>query len=443
MGSRFDLVIRGGTLVGTNSLGLADIGVCDGKIAEVGSICASAACEVLDAAGLHILPGCIDSHVHFRTPGLPGKETFETGSAAALLGGVCTVFDMPNTDPPLVDAAALEERFRLAKGAMHVDFAFWLGASRTNLEWLSAGERVCGVAGVKLFMGASTGDLLVEDDESIRAVLEAGTRRVAVHAEDEYRLRSRFAHRRVGNPESHPKWRDAEAARLGTERLLRVAQATSRPVHVLHVSTLEEIPLLAASRSIATAEATPHHLTLAAEEVYAEFGTRVQVNPPIRGRKHRDALFKALREGLFDTLGSDHAPHTLEEKSRTYPESPSGFPGVATMLPVMLEHVAAERLSLLRLSKLLSSGPARAFGIQRKGRVSAGYDADLTLVDLGARRRIEDGPGISKVGWTPYAGMRVRGWPIATVLRGRVAMRDGEILRAPQGRPVACRQSPS
>ena len=440
MRSKFDLVVHGGVLVGPRGVAAAEIGVRNGTIAEIGDIAVSAGREVLDASGLHILPGCIDSHVHFRTPGFPSKETFESGSAAALRGGICTVFDMPNTDPPLTSAAALEDRIRLADGTMRVDFAFWAGAARTNLDWLQAAEQERGVAGVKLFMGASTGDLLVEDDAGVRSVLAAGTRRVAVHAEDEARLRSRMDHRCSGRPETHPIWRDAEAARLGTERLIRLARAAERPVHVLHVSTREEIPLLQAARGITTAEATPHHLTLAAEEVYADLGSRAQVNPPIRSRKHRDALFAALRDGLFDTIGSDHAPHTLAEKAEPYPASPSGFPGVATTLPVMLEHVAAGRLALTRLSKLLSSGPATVFGILGKGFVSVGYDADLTLVDLRAERRIEDSQLVSRVGWTPYAGMRVRGWPVATILRGHVAMREGEILGAPRGRSVAFRQ---
>ncbi len=436
MRSNFDLVVHGGTLVGPDGSEEADLGVRHGKIAEVGTVSASAGVQALNASGLHVLPGCIDSHVHFRTPGAPWKETYETGSAAALRGGICTVFDMPNTDPPLTGPDALEGRFRLAEGSSHVDFAFWAGAGRNNLDWLRSAEREGGVAGVKLFMGASTGDLLVDDDAGVRSVLEAGVRRVAVHAEDEARLRSRLDLRRRGEPDSHPVWRDAEAARLGTERLIRLAGAAGRPVHVLHVSAKEEIPLLSAARRIATAEATPHHLTFAAEDAYEVLGSRLQVNPPIRGREHRDALFAALREGLFDTLGSDHAPHTLAEKSTPYPQSPSGFPGVATMLPVMLEHVAAGRLTLPRLAGLLSSGPARAFGIVGKGRISAGYDADLTLVDLRVQRRIADGPHVSQAGWTPYAGMRVRGWPVATILRGAVAMREGDILGPPRGRPV-------
>ena len=437
MAARFDLVVHGGTLVADGRIGVADVGVRDGKIAAIGAIPPAAGELAFDAARLHVLPGCIDSHVHFRTPGAAWKETFATGSAAALRGGICTVFDMPNTRPPLTTPAALADRLRLAAGQMHVDFAFWAGAARDNADWLPAAERAPGVAGVKLFMGASTGDLLVEDDPGIAAILAAGTRRVAVHAEDEARLRRRRRWCRPGRPESHPVWRDAEAARLATERLLRLAREAGRPVHVLHVSSREEIPLLQAGRDIATAEVTPHHLTLAAGEAYARLGTRAQVNPPIRAAAHRDALFAALRAGLFDTIGSDHAPHGREEKATAYPGSPSGFPGVATLLPVMLDHVAAGRLDLARLAGLLSAGPARVFGIFGKGHLRPGFDADLTLVDLAAERRIEDGDHLSRSGWSPYAGMRVRGWPVAVVLRGRPVMREGEILSPPSGRVVA------
>jgi len=432
----FDLLLRGGVMVGPEGVRQADIGIRDGRIAEVGSLASGTAREILRVSGLHVLPGLIDSHVHFRTPGGAESETFESGSRAALLGGVCTVFDMPNTQPPLVDAAALAERLRLAKGCMHVDYAFWLGATRSNGNWLRRAERQDGVAGVKLFMGSSTGDLLVDDDAGVEEVLAAGRRRVAVHAEDEARLRQRAGMRLAGKPESHSVWRDAEAARKAVERLLSLARRHRRPVHVLHVSAKDELPLLAAGRDLATAEATPHHLTLAAESAYPRLGARAQVNPPIRGRAHRAALWAALGRGLFDTLGSDHAPHGLDRKSAEYPRTPSGFPGVATLLPVMLTHVAAGRLSLQRMTELLTWGPARVFGVQGKGRIAEGNQADLTVVDVRARRRIEDGTWASRVGWTLYAGLVAWGWPVMTVLRGRVVLREGEVLGAAAGAPV-------
>jgi dihydroorotase len=207
-------------------------------------------------------------------------------------------------------------------------------------------------------------------------------------------------------------------------------------VHVLHVSTAEELPLLAEARDLATVEVTPHHLTLAAPDCYRELGTRAQMNPPVREARHRDALWRAVRDGLVDVLGSDHAPHTAEEKATPYPDSPSGMPGVQTLLPVMLDHVAAGRLSLERLVDLAAAGPARVFGILGKGRIARGYDADLVLVDLAARRRVEHDWLRSRAGWSPYEGRELTGWPVATLVRGRIVARDGALFGAPAGRPV-------
>ena len=438
-GTSFDLILRGGTVVSPGKRAEADIGVRDGTILRIGD-CAEAGGEVLDARGLHILPGVIDSHVHFREPGGEHKETLRNGSRAAVLGGVTAVFDMPNTQPPVVDDAALEDKRARAAGNMHCDYAFYVGASRDNSGWLAEAERQPAVAGVKLFMGSSTGDLLVGEDAGVRAVLEAGRRRVAVHAEDEPRLQERLPLRRGGDPASHSIWRDAEAAAIAIRRLARLTGETGRPVHVLHVSTRAELEVLAAHRGRMSVEATPHHLTLVAEDAYDRLGTGVQVNPPLRVQAERDALFAALRGGLLDTLGSDHAPHTRTEKAAAYPESPSGIPGTATLLPVMLEHVAAGRLGLDRLVSLVSEGPARVFGIQGKGRIAEGFDADLTLVDLGAEQTLGTGPGLAGTAGSPYAGMRVRGGVVATVVRGHVVMREGEIAEPAVGAPVRFRE---
>ncbi len=419
--------------------GPADIGIRRGKIAKIGDLGTSESGAMIRATGLHVLPGVIDSHVHFREPGGESKETLASGSKAAVLGGVTTVFDMPNTSPAVTTDEVLDRKLARAAGRLYCDYAFYIGATPENAAWLAEAERREGVAGIKLFMGSSTGELLVEDEEDIRTVLSAGQRRVAVHAEDEKRLRARRGRIKRGDPASHPVWRDADAALRASRRLIRIARQTRRPVHVLHVSTQEEIPLLAANRDLATAEVTPHHLTLAAEDAYSRLGNLAQVNPPVRQAVHRDALIAAVANGVIDTIGSDHAPHTRDEKTRAYPESPSGFPGVATLLPVMLEHAAAGRIPLQKLIHLFSEGPARVFGILGKGRVQEGFDADLTLVDLAARRRIENGTWVSRVGWTPYSGMEVRGWPVATIVRGKVAMREGEIVEEPSGEPVGFR----
>jgi dihydroorotase len=431
----FDLVLKGGTIVNHDGIGLADIGVRRGRIAEIGGIGGGLAGETIDAAGLHILPGVIDSQVHFREPGLEHKEDLASGSRSAVLGGVTAVFEMPNTKPTTTSATALAAKVRAASGRMHCDFAFFVGATRENVGELAELERLPGAAGVKVFLGSSTGDLLVDDEETLRRILAAIGRRAAFHAEDEARLRQRAHLQRAGDPSSHKEWRDPQAALLATERLLRCAAETGKRVHVLHVSTAEEMALLALHKDIASVEVTPQHLTLAAPEAYERLGTKAQMNPPLRDRHHQERLWWGVERGIVDVLGSDHAPHTLEEKGKSYPATPSGMPGVQTLVPVMLDHVNAGRLSLSRLVDLTSAGPQRIFGIAGKGRIAVGYDADLTIVDLNDERTIEDEWIGSKCGWTPFAGRRVRGWPKGTLVRGRVAMWEGELGEA-RGEPV-------
>jgi dihydroorotase len=433
----FDLLIRGGTVVNHNGIGAADVGIRGGRIAEIGGLSQASAGETIDAAGLHVLPGVIDTQVHFREPGMEHKEDLESGTRGAALGGVVAVFEMPNTKPLTDTADALAEKLKRAKGRAWTDHAFFVGATAQNAAHLGELERLPGCCGVKIFMGASTGDLLVADDPTLAHVLAHGRRRVAVHAEDEERMKSRRHLAEQGNdPANHPVWRDVESARLATERILRLARAARRPVHVLHVTTADEVPLLAAAKDIATMEVTPQHLTLEAPDCYKRLGTRAQMNPPIRDAKHRAGLWEAVRQGVVDVLGSDHAPHTLEEKSQPYPKSPSGFAGVQTLLPLMLNHVAQGRLTLQRLVDLTSAGAQRIYNIAGKGRLAVGYDADVTLVDLKAERTIENRWIASKAGWTPYDGMRVTGWPVGTIIRGNVVMRDGGLANAAVGQPV-------
>jgi dihydroorotase len=431
----FDFVLKGGTVVSHAGAGVADIGVSSGRIAEIGAIPKKRAGKVIDAKGLHALPGVIDTQVHFREPGMEHKEDLATGSRSAVLGGVTAVFEMPNTKPATTSEAALADKVARATGRMHCDFAFFAGATRENVGELAALERLPGAAGVKLFMGSSTGDLLVDDEDTLRRVLAAINRRAAFHAEDEARLKSRMHIQREGDASSHSEWRDEEAALIATSRLVRVASELGKRVHVLHVSTADEMALLAQHKAVATVEVTPQHLTLTAREAYAALGTHAQMNPPLRDRAHQEALWRALDQGIVDVLGSDHAPHTRDEKSKSYPVTPSGMPGVQTLVPVMLDHVNAGRLSLARFVDLTSAGPARIFNIAGKGRIAVGYDADLTVVDLKAKRVIHDDWIGSKSGWTPFAGRKVKGWPVGTILRGGAAMWDGEVT-APEGRPV-------
>lgn len=437
MSAAFDLVVKGGVVVTPGGAERADIAVRGGRIVEIGSFDASQAGEIFEADGLHVLPGVIDSQVHFREPGLEWKEDLETGARAAALGGVTAVFEMPNTDPPTITPDMLSDKLARARGRMHVDHAFYAGATHDNADLLPEMERMRGCCGVKVFMGASTGSLLVEDDEGVDRVLRAIRRRAAFHSEDEYRLADRRPLARQGDWTSHTDVRDAEAAISSTRRLLRLARAAGKRIHVLHVTTAEEIELLAAARDIASCELTPQHLTLEGPEAYVRLKGYAQMNPPIRDARHRAALWAGLNQGVADVLGSDHAPHTREEKARPYPASPSGMPGVQTLVPVMLTHVAEGRLSLQRFVELTSAGPQRVFGIVSKGRIARGYDADFTIVDLKAKRTLHHADSASRCGWTPFDGMDVQGWPIATIVRGVLVMCEDQLVSPGRGEPVS------
>jgi dihydroorotase len=377
----------------------------------------------------------IDSQVHFREPGPTHKEDLETGSRAAVLGGVTAVFEMPNTNPLTTTPEALADKVTRGTGRMHCDFAFWVGGTHDNARDIPELERLPGAAGIKVFMGSSTGSLLVADDEGVAAILRQTRRRPAFHSEDEYRLIERMKERIPGDPSSHPLWRDALTALTCTKRLVAIARKERARIHVLHVSTGEEIEFLSQHKDIASVEVTPHHLTLSADD-YATLGTKIQMNPPVRDRSHRDIIWRGLDQGIVDVLGSDHAPHTLEEKAKAYPASPSGMTGVQTLVPIMLDHVAQGRLTLSRFIDLTSAGPARVFQMARKGRIAVGYDADLTVVDLKRQETIRDSWIASRCGWTPYDGKQVTGWPVGTFVRGARVMWEGELLAPATGRPI-------
>ena len=433
MAATYDLILKGGTVVNQDGEGVRDVGISDGRFSAIGDLSRASAGETVDCRGLHILPGVIDSQVHFREPGLEHKEDLETGSRAAVLGGVTAVFEMPNTDPTTTDAAAVADKVRRGHHRMHCDFAFYVGATRENTGDLAELERLPGVCAVKVFMGSSTGSLLIEDDDGVRAVLKAISRRAAFHSEDEYRLRERMHLRVEGDPASHPVWRDATAALMCTQRLIALAHETGKRVHVLHVTSKEEAVFLAGHKDVATAEATPSHLTLAAPDCYERLGTLAQLNPPVRDASHREGIWRGVAQGVIDTIGSDHSPHTREEKAHPYPKTHSGMTGVQTLVPVMLDHVAAGRLSLARFVDLTSAGPARVFGIACKGRIAAGYDADVTVVDLKRRETIRDEWIVSRAGWTPYHGVEVTGWPVGTFVRGHKVMWEGALTAPGRG----------
>ncbi|MBU1375066.1 MAG: dihydroorotase [Alphaproteobacteria bacterium] len=436
MPETYDLIVRGGEVVNHAGRGPADVGVIAGKIAAVGDLGQASAGEVFDATGLTVMPGVIDTQVHFREPGLEWKEDLETGSRCAVLGGVVAVFEMPNTEPTTTDPDALADKLTRANHRMHCDHAFYVGGTHENAAFLGELERLPGCCGIKVFMGASTGSLLVQDDEGIEQVLRHINRRAAFHSEDEYRLAERRPLARTGDWTSHPEVRDAQSAIQSTHRLVRLAKQLGKRIHVLHVTTKEEVEFLAGHKDVASVEFTPQHLTLAGPEAYEQLRAFAQMNPPIRDAAHRAGLWAGIANGVADVLGSDHAPHTREEKARPYPASPSGMPGVQTLLPVMLTHVADGKLSLERLVDLTSHGAHRIFNLADKGRLAVGYDADLTIVDLKARRTITHDQMATRSGWTPFDGFEAKGWPKATIIRGRVVMRDDEIVAPSLGEPV-------
>jgi dihydroorotase len=436
MTQSYDLLLKGGTVVNHDGEGVRDLAIAAGRLAAIGDLSQAPAGNVIDCRGLHVLPGVIDTQVHFREPGMTQKEDLESGSLSAVMGGVTAVFEMPNTNPTTTSAEALADKVARARHRMHCDFAFFVGGTRENTNELAALERLPGCAGVKVFMGSSTGSLLVEDDESVRNILRVIRRRASFHSEDEYRLNERKHLRVDGDPRSHPVWRDEIVALRCTQRLVRLARETGKRVHVLHITTVQEIEFLAGHKDVASVEATPHHLTLEAPECYRRLGTLAQMNPPVRDGAHRAGIWRGLNQGVVDVLGSDHAPHTREEKAKAYPTTPSGMTGVQTLVPIMLDHVNAGRLSLLRFVDLTSAGPARLFGIARKGRIAVGYDADLTVVDLKRRGTITHGWIRSRAGWTPYDGVTVTGWPVGTFVRGHPVVWDGELSAPGRGEAV-------
>ena len=432
---KYDLIISGGTIAGPEGTKDGDIGIRDGRFAELGDLSAAEADERLDVTGLTVLPGVIDTQVHFREPGLEHKEDLQSGSLAAVMGGVTAVFEMPNTKPPTTDKGAVEDKVARGRNRMHCDFAFYVGGTHENAAELPKLERMEGVCGVKVFMGSSTGNLLVPDDDGVGDILKHIRRRAAFHSEDEYRLRERRPLAETGNVLTHPVWRDEEAAISSTRRLIKLAREANQHIHVLHVTTEEEMQMLAANRDIVSVEVTPQHLTLAAPDAYEEIGTFAQMNPPIRDVHHRAALWKALEQGIVDVIGSDHAPHTREEKAEAYPHSPAGMPGVQTLLPLMLDHMAEGKISLEKLVTLTSLNAQKLFGLKEKGAIEIGNHADLTFVDLQRSETITEDWIEARCGWSPFTGRTIRGWPVGTMVRGTRVMWDGELTAPATGQP--------
>lgn len=433
----YDLILKNGQAVTISGIITTDIAVKNQKIVAIANNITDSAAKIIDCTGLHILPGVIDSQVHLREPGLEHKETLHTGSKAAILGGVTSVFEMPNTNPSTTTLTALQDKLERAK-TMYTDHAFYVGACADNITDLPILEQQAGCAGVKIFMGSSTGNLLVSDDAVLEKVLASGRRRVAIHAEDEQRLidRKHIADE-SGHVSSHPIWRDEISALQATQRIVALSYKTGRKIHILHISTAEEMAFLAEHKGgQITVEVLANHLTFHAPDCYEKLGTLTQMNPPIRDKRHLDGLWDAVRTGVVDIVATDHAPHTFEEKQKPYPNSPSGMTGLQTFVPAMLTHVADGKLTLEHLVDLWSHAPARVFGLRHKGFIRLGYDADFTIVDLKQKHTINNQDIVSKCGWTPFHGKELTGKPLYTIIRGNIVMQEGKIIGEPTGKPL-------
>ena len=432
----YDLLIKNGNVVIGDSYQRLNIGIKNKKIELLSTSYDYDAKNVVDAKNLIILPGVIDSQVHFREPGSEHKEDLSTGSKGAALGGVTSVFEMPNTYPPTSTVQRLKEKLELARDRMWVNYAFYAGATPDNFASLAELEKVPGCVGVKIFMGSSTGNLLVPDDETLINVLKSRNYRVAVHAEDEPRLMDRKKLIKENGVHFHPVWRDEITALNATKRVIKGANESKKPVHILHITTEEEIDYIKNNKEYISVEVTPQHLTLNAPECYDELGSFAQMNPPIREIRHKKGLWRGISEGVVDIIGSDHAPHTIEEKNKPYPECPSGMPGVQTLLPIMLSHVNQGKLSLFKLCQLISSNPAKLFKAENKGEIKLNNDADLTIIDMNKEVKITNEMMANKSGWTPFNNRKVKGWPIMTIVGGNIVMRDGELIGKPKGKPI-------
>ena len=441
----FDLILKNGTcllphpdrdneLIEEN----LDIAIQEGKIKQIGFFPKAKAKKTLSLSGLHILPGLIDTQVHFREPGLEHKETLFDGSLSAIKGGITAFFEMPNTEPATAGVKDIEDKVKRAKKSSWCDFAFYLGAVDSNKNQLKELENTPACPGVKLFLGSSTGNLVLEDEESLNKVFKARKRITAVHSEDETRLREQksLAYTRPLHPRNHPLWRDEQTCLLSTKRVIALAHRYKAPVHILHLTTAEEIDFLSQHKKIASVEVTPQHLTLFAPDCYEKYGTYAQMNPAIKDKRHLSALWKGIKNGVVDMLGSDHAPHTIEEKQQTYPDSPSGMPGVQTMLPLMLNHVNQGRLDLKLLVELLAHNPAKRFGLKNQGQIKVGHKAHFTVIDLKAKRRIEKKWLASRCGWSPFEDWEVQGWPVFTILNGEIIMAEDEVQGEPAGQAI-------
>ena len=410
-----------------------------GRIAAIDPAPHTRADEVVEADGLHLLPGVIDDQVHFRDPGLTHKEDLRTGSRACAAGGVTSFLEMPNTVPQTVTVEALREKLALAARRCVVNYGFYMGATTDNLAELQGAAHTSGVAapGIKIFIGSSTGSMLVDDQERLEEIFADTTLPITAHCEDESTVRAnrtRLQGERPLTVHDHSRMRDHRAAVTATRRAIDLAVRHRHRFHVLHVSTAEEVGILSAHHDLITAEACPHHLFLDTSD-YDRLGTLAQMNPSLKTADDRAALWRGLHSGAIQIIATDHAPHTLDEKAAPYPASPSGVPAVEVVLPLMLDQVNRGACTLQDLARWMSDRPARIWDIVGKGRIAEGRDADLVLVDMSLVRDVRNEEQITKCGWSPWHGTTLQGWPVRTWVGGRTVFARGAGTAHGSGRP--------
>ncbi|TAE52739.1 MAG: dihydroorotase [Nostocales cyanobacterium] len=414
---------------------VGDVLIQGGKIAEVASTIPNATSSPeIDAQGLTLLPGVIDPQVHFREPGLEHKEDLFTASCACAKGGVTSFLEMPNTKPLTTNQAALDDKLQRAASKCVVNYGFFIGATADNLQDLLS---VQPTSGIKIFMGSMHGDLLVDQETTLENIFAHGSRLIAVHAEDQERIKQRrqeFAG--ISDPAIHSQIQDNTAALLATQLALKLSKKYQRRLHILHLSTAEEAELLRVDKpSWVTAEVTPQHLMLNTD-AYKTIGTLAQMNPPLRSPHDNEVLWQALRDGVIDFIATDHAPHTLEEKGKTYPNTPSGMPGVETSLPLMLTAAMEGKCTVAQVVNWMSKAVATAYGIPNKGEITPGYDADLVLVDLDNYKPVRNEEMLTKCGWSSFEGWNLTGWPVTTIVGGEVVYDKGKVNTQVRGQAL-------
>lgn len=426
---QYDLILQNGICVFPDRTELLDLAIKNGKIVKIDTEINSKSKEIIDCTNLHILPGLIDAHVHFREPGLCYKEDLYTGSLSAVHGGVTSFLEMPNTKPLTITKEALQEKVELAKQKSLSNFAFFLGATDSNLKELINAHLIPGCCGIKVFLGSSTGKLLLYNDQKLLEVLENTTLPISFHAEDEILLNQRlYIQEEATSVYDHLKWRNTNTAIQATKKIINIAKQAKRKINLLHISTKEEIDFLRDNKQYCNVEVTPQHLSLSSPTCYDELNNLAQMNPPIREKVHQDSLWNGIKDGVVDFIASDHAPHAMSEKSKKYPLSPSGIPGVQTTLSIMLDHVAKEMLSLPNLTTLLSFNPARIYQLKNKGILKTGFDADIVIVDTKKKHIINNEQIKSKCGYTPFNGKELIGKPEFTIIAGNIIVKNDQLM---------------